>query len=105
MDSLLALCKQWRSKGGDRAVRPGRHFLGGGKIDAMPKNLERVKVFWGKILERVYKRAVNERKIERVKKRSSKKYWGMRRKSRGAANLRSAPGGRHPSYATVCKYK
>ena len=30
---------QWRSKGGgDGAVRPGRHFLGGGKIEVIPKN-------------------------------------------------------------------
>ena len=35
-----------------------------------------------------------------TKKRSSKKFWDMRQKSRGAANLRSAPGGRHSSYAT-----
>ena len=36
------------------------------------------------------------------KKKSSKKFWGNRqKKSGGAANLRSAPGGRHPSYATA----
>ena len=34
---------QWRSKGG--SVRPGRHFLGGGKIEVIPKNLEMEKVF------------------------------------------------------------
>ena len=39
---------QWRSKGGAvGAVRPGRHFLGGGKIKVIPKNLEREKVFFG----------------------------------------------------------
>ena len=39
------------------------------------------------------------------KKRSSKKFGSNRQKSRpqrcgGAANLKSAPGGRHPSYAS-----
>ena len=33
---------------------------------------------------------------------SVKKFWGIRQKiSRGAANLRSAPGGRHPTYVTA----
>ena len=35
------------------------------------------------------------------KKRSSKNFWGMRLKSRASANLKSAQGGRHPSYATA----
>ena len=35
------------------------------------------------------------------KKKVVKKFWGIGQKiSRGAANLNSAPGGRHPSYAT-----
>ena len=44
-----------------------------------------------------------ERKIGSVQKkgRQTKKFWGMRQKSRGTANLRSAPGGRHPSYTTA----
>ena len=37
-----------------------------------------------------------------AKKKVVKKVWGMRQNnSQGAANLRSAPGGRHPSYATA----
>ena len=33
---------QWRSKGGAMgAVRHGRHFLGGGKIEVIPKNKNR----------------------------------------------------------------
>ena len=43
------------------AVRPGRHFLGG-KIEVIPKNLERVKAFrGGDILGRGYKRGVDEK--------------------------------------------
>ena len=34
---------------------------------------------------------------------SSKKFWATRQKSLGAANSRSAAGGRHPSYATAFK--
>ena len=50
------------------------------------------------ILGRGYKRAVDERAKNRKvakkeKKRSSKKCWGKRQKSGGAANLRSAPDG------------
>ena len=79
----------------------GGESASGGKIEVIPKNLEREKVFWrGEILGRGYKRAVDEGKIERLQKRSSKKFWGMRQKSRGVANLKSAPGGKHPSYAT-----
>ena len=37
---------------------------------------------------------------EAPKKKFVKKFWGMTLKSRGAANSRSAPDGRHPSYAT-----
>ena len=88
-------CIQWRSKGGQSAP--------GGKIEVILKNLVREKYFeGGEILGRGYKRAVNGRKIERLQKKSSKKFWDMRLKSRRAANLRSAPGGRHPSYATDC---
>ena len=53
-----------------------------GKIEVIPKNLVREKVFWGagEILERGYKRAVDGQKIERLQKKSS---------------------GRRPSYATA----
>ena len=43
-----------------------------------------------------YKRAVDERKIEWLQKKGHH----LRKKYQGAANLRSAPGGRRPSYAT-----
>ena len=44
-------------------------------MEVIPKNLEREKVFsGGEILGRGYKRAVDERKIERLKKRSSKDF-------------------------------
>ena len=57
---------------------PGGTFRGGGgKIEVILKNF----------------------KIWRGEKY---KFWGMTLKSRGAANLRTAPGGRHPSYATAC---
>ena len=34
------------------------------------------------------------------KEKAAKKYRGTRQRCRQAANSRSAPGGRHPSYAT-----
>ena len=76
--------------GGDGGGPPrAALFGGGGKIEVIPKNLERVRAFrGGDILGRGYKRGVDE------------KFRGIRQKYRGAANLRSAPGGRHPSYAT-----
>ena len=48
-----------------------------------------------------FRKGLHRRKIERVQKKVVKKFWGMRQKCRGAASLRSAPGGRHPSYATA----
>ena len=82
--------------------RWGRSAPGGSKIEDMQKN-KRIwqweKYFYG---GGGYKRAIYGRKIKKLrKKRSSKKFWGMTQKSRGAVNLRTAPGGRHPSYATV----
>ena len=68
-----------------------KRFLGGEKVFRGTKN------FLG---------VLNEEKKGGLytKKKVVKKFWGMRQKSsRGAANLRSAPGGRQPSYATVFK--
>ena len=74
------------------SVRPGRHFWGG-EIEVIPKNLEREKAFWGgEILGRGYKRAVDERKIDRLQKKVVKKILGYETKI--------SRGGRHPSYAT-----
>ena len=40
----IRVCR-WRSKGGAiGAVHPGRHFQGGRKIDAIPKNLGKIEV-------------------------------------------------------------
>ena len=81
---------QWRSKGGWWGW-----FAPGGKIEVIPKKLERVKVFWrggGEILGKGYKRAVDERKLERdQKKKVVKKIWGIRQKSRGAASTLATP--------------
>ena len=83
------------------AVQPGRHFQGGFKIEVIPKNLEGENILRGEILGRgVTKGAVDDRKIEWPKKRTSKKFLDLEKKSRGAAFLRSAPGLRYPSYAT-----
>ena len=82
--------KQWRSKGG----QCGRSAPGG-KIEAALENLERWgpgRFCWGK---RDEERVVAERKTGFQEKGSSKFLEG------GAANRRSAPGGRHPSYATA----
>ena len=67
---------QWRSKGGWGGGAPPRAVLfGGGKIKVIPKNLERDKVFWGgEILGRGYKRAIDERKIERIQKGRQKNF-------------------------------
>ena len=54
-----------------------------------------------KILGRGYKRVVDERKVGTAQKMVVKKFWGMRQESRGVVNIRSASGGRQPSYATA----
>ena len=73
-----------------RAVRPGRHFLGGGKIEATPKNLGRVKgILRGeKFLEGITKELPMSKEKKVVKK--------FLRYNRNILR-----GGRHPSYATA----
>ena len=57
----------------------------------------------GKLLtSRVEKTVIVERKIQDPKRKVFKNFRHKHTKfSSGAANLRSAPGGRHPTYATV----
>ena len=55
----------------------------------------------GKIFKKEAERAVVARKTEASKKRSKFLEGGGKNFTGGVANLRSAPGGRHPSYATV----
>ena len=43
-----------------------------------------------------------KKRVASKRKGRQKNFWGMRQKFRGAANPRSVPGGRHPSYVTVC---
>ena len=89
------------ARGDDGGGPPRAALLGGGKIEVIPKNLAKEKYFEG----RNYRKGLPKsrrwpKNREAPKKRSPKKFWGKRQKSRGAANLRSTPGGRHPSYAT-----
>ena len=65
--------------------------MGVAKLRLNLKIWEGKKYFEGdKIFGRGCKRAIDEWKIERVKKRSPKKFRGTRQKCRGAANLRFA---------------
>ena len=73
----------------DKGITSGVARGGAAKLRVYLKIWKGEKYFEGE------KTAVDERK-----KRTSKKFWDMRQKSREAVNLRSAPGGRHPSYAT-----
>ena len=69
------------------------YLVGGGG----QKNFRATKSFLG---------VLNEEKKRVCAKKGRQKFWGMRQKnSRVAANLRSAPGGRHPSYATAQRCK
>ena len=83
--------KNWGAKnnlGGDKKIfRGGKKFLRCCAKKRSSKFLGGVKKFLGG--------------GQKIKKKVVKKFWGIRQKiSRGAANRRFAPGGRHPSYAT-----
>ena len=78
---------------GGRSVPGGTFRGGGGKIEVIPKNLVRRKVFWGgEILGRGYKRAVDYWKDREAPKKDGQKILGYERKI--------SRGGRHPSHAT-----
>ena len=81
------------ARGGGRCGRSAT----GGKIKVIPKSLEREKLFRGG--EKFQEGVMKEPQMSE-KQSGSKKFWGVRQQSRGAANLRSAPGGRHTSYVT-----
>ena len=60
------------------------------------------KILWGGGITQRMEETVDGRKYFKLpKKKVVKNLWGNRKKKpRGAANLGSAPGGRHPIYAT-----
>ena len=99
---IIANFHQWRSKGGG--------WRWGGKIVPTLKNLGRRKIFWsrskffmgGEITQRLGA-FVDSRKNFRLPKKGRQRFLAQigKKISKGAANLRPAPGGRHPSYATV----
>ena len=85
---------QWRGKG---AVRPGRHFYGGGKIEDIPKYLGLGKVFsGGEILGRAHKRAVGASKNREGAKKVSQKNLGYETKISMVGKYKIRPGRQTP---------
>ena len=98
---IIATFRQWRSKGG-LAMGAAKLYLHlkiweGGKYFEADENF-----LWGEITQRLGA-FVDSRKNFRLPKKGRQRFLAQIGKKilKGAANLRPAPGGRHPSYATA----